>query len=93
MSLTPSHWLSIHGLVSVIALLVYVTASHVLHQRRHPAAAISWALFMRESLRVPTRFTAWFDLERSSAHRYVPRQPGLWRDIGEGLVLWIAFQL
>ena len=39
------------------------------------------------------RFTAWFDLERSSAHRYVPQQPGLWRDIGEGLVLWIAFQL
>ena len=46
MPLTPSHWLSIHGLASVIALLVYVTASHVLHQRRHPAAAISWVLFM-----------------------------------------------
>lgn len=46
MSLPPSHWLSLHGLVSVIALLVYVIASHVLRQRRHPAAAISWVLFM-----------------------------------------------
>lgn len=30
----------------MIALLVYVMATHVLRQRRHPAAAISWVLFM-----------------------------------------------
>lgn len=44
--LTLSHWLSLHGLFSVAGLLVYVVASHVLHQRRHPAAAIGWVLFM-----------------------------------------------
>ncbi|MHB8165451.1 MAG: phospholipase D-like domain-containing protein [Sulfuricella sp.] len=39
------------------------------------------------------RYTAWFDLERSSACLYVSQPPGLWRDIGEGLVLWIGFQV
>ena len=45
-ALTLSHWLSLHGLFTVAALLVYVVASHVLHQRRHPSAAIGWVLFM-----------------------------------------------
>lgn len=44
--LTLSHWLSLHGLFTVAGLLVYVVASHVLHQRRHPSAAIGWVLFM-----------------------------------------------
>ena len=39
------------------------------------------------------RYTVWFDLERSSARLYVSQPPGLWRDLGEGLVLWIGFQL
>ncbi len=39
------------------------------------------------------RYSAWFDLERSPARPYVARSPGLWRDLGEGLVLWIGFQL
>ena len=39
------------------------------------------------------RYTAWFDLERSAAHPYVAQPPGLWRDLGEGLVPWIGFQL
>ena len=46
LALTTSHWLSLHGLVTVSALLVYVVASHVLHQRRHPSAAIGWVLFI-----------------------------------------------
>ena len=45
-ALTPSHWLSLHGLFTVTSLLVYVVTSHVLKQRRHPAAAIGWVLFM-----------------------------------------------
>ena len=45
-SLTPSHWLSLHGLITVTGLLVYVVASHALQQRRHPSAAIGWVLFM-----------------------------------------------
>lgn len=44
--LTPSHWLSLHGLLTVAGLLVYVVASHVLQQRRHPSAAIGWVLSM-----------------------------------------------
>ena len=38
-------------------------------------------------------YGAWFDLERGTARRYVAHPPGLWRDLGEGLVLWIGFQL
>jgi len=45
-ALTPSHWLSLHGLSTVTGLLVYVVAAHVLQQRRHPSAAIGWVLFM-----------------------------------------------
>ncbi len=45
-ALTLSHWLSLHGLVTVTCLLVYVVTSHVLKQRRHPSAAIGWVLFM-----------------------------------------------
>ncbi len=46
LALTPSHWLSLHGLLTVTSLLVYVVASHVLQQRRHPSAAIGWVFFM-----------------------------------------------
>jgi cardiolipin synthase len=35
-----------HGLVVVIGLLIYVVASHLLEQRRHPTAAIAWVLFI-----------------------------------------------
>jgi cardiolipin synthase len=38
--------LSLHGLFTVTSLLVYVVASHVLQQRRHPSAAIGWVLFI-----------------------------------------------
>ncbi|HRH89727.1 MAG TPA: phospholipase D-like domain-containing protein [Rubrivivax sp.] len=40
------HYLTIHGLVIVIALLIYVVTSHLLEQRRHPTAAIAWVLFI-----------------------------------------------
>jgi cardiolipin synthase A/B len=39
------------------------------------------------------RYAAWFDRERASAATYALKAPGLWRDLAEGLVLWIAFQL
>ncbi|MHB1231672.1 MAG: phospholipase D-like domain-containing protein [Burkholderiales bacterium] len=39
------------------------------------------------------RYSAWLDLERSTARPYAAQPPGLWRDLGEGLVLWIGFQL
>jgi cardiolipin synthase len=37
-------WLSVHGLLVVIGLLIYVLTTHSLQQRRAPAAAISWVL-------------------------------------------------
>jgi cardiolipin synthase len=39
-------WLSLHGLAVVVGLLVYVLGSHSLRQRRQPAAAIAWVLFL-----------------------------------------------
>ncbi len=38
--------LPLHGLVTAVAVLFYVVTSHVMHQRRHPAAAIAWMLFI-----------------------------------------------
>jgi cardiolipin synthase A/B len=39
------------------------------------------------------RFAAFIDGHRAAAQAYVARPPGLLRDLAEGLVLWIAFQL
>jgi cardiolipin synthase A/B len=39
------------------------------------------------------RFAAWFETERRPAQPYVARAPGLARDVAEGMLLWMAFQL
>jgi cardiolipin synthase len=39
------------------------------------------------------RFAAWFDEACAPANPYVARQPGLARDLAEGMLLWLAFQL
>jgi cardiolipin synthase len=39
------------------------------------------------------RFAAFIDGHRAAAQAYAARPPGLLRDLAEGLVLWIAFQL
>jgi cardiolipin synthase A/B len=44
--LTTAYWLTLHGLATVVAVLLYIITSHVLHQRRHPTAAIAWVLFI-----------------------------------------------
>ncbi|MFZ2650069.1 MAG: phospholipase D-like domain-containing protein [Burkholderiaceae bacterium] len=44
--LTLTHWLTLHGLVTAVAVLAYVVNSHVVFQRRHPTAAIAWMLFI-----------------------------------------------
>ena len=44
--LTLAYWLTLHGLVTLLAVLVYVVTAHVLQQRRHPTAAIAWVLFI-----------------------------------------------
>lgn len=44
MSLTPSHWLTLHSLFVLLGLSVYVISTHTLHLRRHPSLAISWVV-------------------------------------------------
>lgn len=44
--LTIANVLPLHGLVTVVAILYYVISTHLTHQRRQPAAAIAWMLFI-----------------------------------------------
>ena len=44
--LTLGYWLTLHGLVVVLGLGVYVMASRALYQRRHPSAAIAWVVML-----------------------------------------------
>jgi cardiolipin synthase len=39
------------------------------------------------------RFAAWIGRERAGAVRFEPTEPNLLRDLSEGLLLWLAFQL
>ena len=32
--LTTTYWLTLHGLATLVAVLLYIITSHVLHQRR-----------------------------------------------------------
>ncbi len=42
-----TEWASwLHAMASMIGLLMYVASTHALHQRRHPAAAMSWILLI-----------------------------------------------
>lgn len=42
--LLVGHWVTLHGLTMMLGLTIYVVASHTLHQRRHPSAAIAWVV-------------------------------------------------
>jgi cardiolipin synthase A/B len=42
--LHPLDWISLHGIVVMAGLMIYVVASHTLRQRRHPSAAIAWVI-------------------------------------------------
>src|ERR1700710_35838 len=44
--LTTAYWLTVHGLVTFVAVLLYAITAHLLQQRRHPTAAIAWVLFI-----------------------------------------------
>ncbi len=44
--LTIAYWLTVHGLVTLVAVMLYAVTAHVLQQRRHPTAAIAWVLFI-----------------------------------------------
>ncbi len=43
---SSAHWLTLHGAVTLIAVALYTITAHVMQQRRHPAAAIAWVLFI-----------------------------------------------
>ena len=43
-ALVERHWEVLNLLFVVVGLAIYVAASHSLHQRRHPSAAIAWVL-------------------------------------------------
>lgn len=38
------HWVTLHGLIVMLGLAIFVIASHTLHQRRHPSAAVAWVI-------------------------------------------------
>ena len=44
--LTLAYWLTVHGFVTIVSVLLYAVTAHVLQQRRHPTAAIAWVLFI-----------------------------------------------
>lgn len=44
--MTIFHWLTLHGFATTLAILFYALQSHGAPQRRQPAAAIAWMLFI-----------------------------------------------
>jgi len=48
------------------------------------------AFYDRKAVR---RFARWVDARRQEAVPYVVRRPGMLRELSEGLLLWLAFQL
>src|SRR5947209_16352234 len=40
------NWLTLHSVIVVFGLVVYVMASRALHQRRHPSAAFAWVVML-----------------------------------------------
>ena len=39
-------WITFHGLITTVTVIIYILSSHLLKQRRHPSAAIAWMLFI-----------------------------------------------
>jgi cardiolipin synthase len=39
------------------------------------------------------RFVQWIEVQQNASTRYRPRPAGILREIAEGLLLWLAFQL
>lgn len=38
------HWVTLHSLIVMVGLAIYVFSSHTLHLRRHPSAAVAWVV-------------------------------------------------
>lgn len=81
------HWLTLHGLVVVLAILIYIVSAHTMGQRRHPSAAIAWILFL---LLVPYLALPAFLLfgSRKTVRPHGHAAPGRrsWQDVGSWAV-------
>ena len=53
--LLVGQWLTVHGLIVVLGLAIFITTSRARRQRRHPSAAIAWvvSLFLLPYLAIP----------------------------------------
>jgi cardiolipin synthase len=68
--LIDRHWEVIDVVLVTAGLFIYVGASHGLHQRRHPSAAIAWVLGIILVPFVTLPLSTWL----SAAARSLPRQ-------------------
>ena len=66
-----------------------VGARHDCHLQRRPYEAMM-AFHDPADIR---RFAAWYEREASGAQPYIASPPGVLRDVAEGVLLWIAFEL
>jgi cardiolipin synthase A/B len=75
-------WLTLHGFVTVLAVLIYAATSRAMQQRRSPTAAIAWILFILlvPYLALPAFFT--FGSRKILARRNVPQPEPLTHDTG-----------
>ena len=76
--LLTTHWITLHGLVAMLGLVIYVIASHARRQRRHPSAAIAWvvSLALLPYLALPLYFLLGSrKVLRDQAARQMPASP------------------
>ncbi len=43
-NLAMRHWISLHGVATVVAIAVFLISTHTFKQRRHPSASIAWVV-------------------------------------------------
>ena len=72
--LLVGHWVTLHGLIMVMGLTVYVAASHTLHQRRHPSAAIAWVVSLVLLPYVALPFYLMFGTRKVAGYRSTARK-------------------
>ncbi len=74
-----SHWASwLHLMASMIGLLMYVASTHALHQRRHPAAAMSWILMILFVPELALPAFLFFGQRKLAIRRALPGQQRGW---------------
>jgi cardiolipin synthase len=64
--------ITLHGLLVMLGLAVYATASHTVRQRRHPSAAIAWVISLVLLPYVALPLYLMFGRRKVVAHRRLP---------------------